>query len=84
MTLQSISFARTSYFISDFDKNFWREMTLRDIPKSQKTAEIMDYCSRHPSSDISYIVYDIKLDLFDVDDIIDELESEGIRLDVRY
>ena len=76
--------ARTAYFNGDFDRNFQREMTLRDIPKSQKRREIIEYCIKHPSADISDIVYDLQLDLFDVDDIIDELESEGMKLDVKY
>ena len=59
-------------------------MILRNIPKSQKRREILEYCMKHPSSDISDIVYDLQLDLFDVDDIIDELESEGMNLDVQY
>ena len=76
--------ARTAYFNSDFDKNFQREMSLRDIPKSQKVEEIIEYCKKHPSPDISDIVYDLQLDLFDVDDIIDELESNGEELNVQY
>ena len=76
--------ARTSYFNSDFDKNMQREMSLRDIPKSQKEKEIIEYCKKHPHPDLSDIVFDLRLDLFDVDDIIEELESSGMDLNVEY
>ena len=46
--------------------------------------EILEYCKNHPTSDISDIVFDLRLDLFDVDDIIDELEENGIKLDIKY
>lgn len=76
--------ARTAYFNGDFDKNMQREMTLRDIPKSQQKEEIIQYCKKHPSPDLSDVVFDLRLDLFDVDDIIDELEENGIHLDIQY
>ena len=76
--------ARTAYFNSDFDKNMQREMTLREIPKSQKKEEVLEYCKNHPSADISDIVFDLRLDLFDVDEIIDELKEEGKKLDVKF
>ena len=76
--------ARTAYFNSDFDKNMQREMTLREIPKSQKKEEILEYCKNHPSADISDIVFDLRLDLFDVDEIIDKLKEEGKKLEVKF
>ena len=76
--------ARNAYFNSDFDKNMQREMTLREIPKEQQRKEIIEYCKRHPSPDLSDMVYDLRLDLFDVDDVIDELEMEGMELNVIY
>ena len=71
--------ARTAYFNGDFDKNLQREMTIRDIPKNQQKAEVIEYCKNHPNPDFSDIIYDLRLDIFDVDDIIDE---EGLK--VRY
>ena len=71
--------ARQSYFNNSFDKNLQREMTLRDIPKSQKEKEIIEYCQKHPHPDLSDVVFDLQLDLFDVDEIVDELD-----LDVRF
>lgn len=76
--------ARTAYFNSDFDRNMQREMSLRDIPKSQKEKEIIEYCKKHPHPDLSDMVFDLRLDLFDVDDIIEELESSGMDLNVEY
>lgn len=76
--------ARTAYFNSDFDKNIQREMSLREIPKHQMEKEIIEYCNRHPNPDFSDIVYYLQLDIFDVDEIIDELEQKGIKLNVKY
>ena len=76
--------ARNAYFNNDFDKNLQREMSLRDIPKSQMKKEILEYCQNNPNPDLSDIVFDLQLELFDVDDIIDEIESEGIDLNVKW
>ena len=76
--------ARTAYFNSDFDRNFQREMSLRDIPKAQQVKEIIEYCQTHETVDLSDLVYDLQLDLFDVDDILDELAEKGIDLNVKY
>ena len=76
--------ARTAYFNNDFDRNMQREMTIRDIPKSQMKKEIIEYCRDNPNPDLSDIVYDLQLDLFDVDSLIDEIESEGIELNVKW
>ena len=37
--------ARAAYFNNDFDENFQREITLRDIPKAQQVKEIIEYCN---------------------------------------
>ena len=76
--------ARTSYFNSDFDKNMQREMSLRDIPKSQKEKEIIEYLNIHENVDLSDLVFDLQLDLFDVDEILDELAEKGIDFNVKY
>ena len=76
--------ARTSYFNSDFDKNMQREMSLRDIPKSQKEKEIIEYLNTHENVDLSDLVFDLQLDLFDVDEILDELAEKGFEINVRY
>lgn len=76
--------ARTAYFNHDLDRNMQREMSLREIPKSQQKKEIIEYCLKHPSPDLSDLVYDLRLDIFDVDGIIDELEGRGIELNVEY
>lgn len=76
--------ARTSYFNSDFDKNMQREMSLRDIPKSQKEKEIIEYLNIHENVDLSDLVFDLQLDLFDVDEILDELAEKGFEINVRY
>lgn len=76
--------ARTAYFNNDFDKNMQREMSLREIPKTQMENEIIQYCKKHPNPDFSDVVYDLQLDIFDVDDIIDKLESSGMKLNIKY
>lgn len=76
--------ANTAYFNSDFDKNMQREMSLRDIPKSQQEKEIIDYCNIHENVDLSDLIFDLQLDLFDVDEILDELSQKGIELNVNY
>lgn len=76
--------ARTAYFNNYNNGIIQREMSFRDIPKSQQVEEIIEYCKTHKNPHISDIVYDLQLELFAVDDIIDELEQEGIELDVQY
>lgn len=76
--------AQTAYFNGEFDENFQREMTIREIPKERQIEEILRYCRSHENPNISDIVFDLQLDLFDVDDIIDELEEDGIALNVEY
>lgn len=76
--------ARTAYFNNDFDENYQREMTLREIPKEQQIKEIIEYCKTHENPNISDIVFDLQLDLFEVDTIIDELEDKGMKLNINY
>lgn len=76
--------AKTAYFNNDFDKNLQREMTLREIPKSQMKKEIIEYCADMPNPDISDIVFDLQLDLFDVDELIDEIENDGMKLNIKW
>lgn len=76
--------ARTAYFNNYNDGIIQREMSFRDIPKSQQREEIIEYCRIHKNPNISDIVYDLQLKLFDVDDIINELEESGVELNVRY
>lgn len=76
--------ARTAYFSNDFDENYQREMTIREIPKEQQVTEILEYCKSNENPNISDMVFDLQLDLFDVDRIIDGLEENGINLNVEY
>jgi hypothetical protein len=63
--------ARTAYFNNYNNGVIQREMSFRDIPKSQQVDEIIEYCKTHDNPNISDIVYDLQLSLFEVDDIID-------------
>ena len=59
-------------------------MSFREIPKSQQVDEIIEYCRTHDNPNISDIVFDLQLELFAVDDILDELDEKGIHLNVKY
>ena len=76
--------ARTTYFNNDRNGIIQREMTLREIPKEQQVKEIINYCSEHENPNLSDLLFDLQLDLLDVDSIIDELEEKGIKLNVEY
>ena len=76
--------ARTAYFNNYNDGIIQREMSFRQIPKCQQVEEVIEYCRSHDNPNISDIVYDLQLKLFDVDDIISELEKKGMKLNVRY
>lgn len=76
--------ARTAYFNNYNNGIIQREMSFREIPKSQQVEEIMEYCQTHDNPNISDIVYDLQLSLFEVDDVLDELEQKGITLNVQY
>ena len=76
--------ARTAYFNNYNNGIIQREMSFREIPKEQQEKEIIEYCKTHKNPHISNIVYDLQLNLFDVDDIIDELEEKGLKLNVQY
>ena len=76
--------ARTAYFNNDRNGIIQREMTLREIPKEQQVEEIIDYCKRHENPRLSDLLFDLQLDLFDVDTILDELEEKGFNLNVEY
>ena len=76
--------ARTAYFNNYNNGIIQREMSFREIPKENQEKEIIEYCKTHKNPNISNIVYDLQLNLFDVDDIIDELEEKGLKLNVQY
>ena len=76
--------ARTAYFNNYNHGIIQREVGFRKIPKQQQEKEIIDYCKIHKNPNISDIVYDLQLELFDVDDIITELEEKGISLNLEY
>lgn len=76
--------AKTAYFNNSFDKNHQREMTIRTIPKAQQKREIIEYCKAHENPNFSDIVFDLQLDIFDVDEMIDEITEEGLHLNINY
>lgn len=76
--------ARTTYFNNDRKGIIQREMTLREIPKEQQVEEIINYCKEHENPNLSDLLFELQLDLFNVDSILDELEEKGINLNVEY
>lgn len=76
--------AGTAYFNNDRNGIIQREMTLREIPKEQQVEEIINYCQHHDKPNLSDLLFELQLDLFEVDAIIDELEEKGINLNVEY
>lgn len=76
--------ARTAYFNNYNNGIIQREISFREIPKSQQIEEIIEYCKTHDNPNISDIVYDLQLSLFEVDDILDELEQKGMKFNVEY
>ncbi len=76
--------ARTAYFNNYNGGIIQREMSFRDIPKSPERHEIIEYLKTHDNPNISDIVYDLQLPLFDVNDILDELEENGMKFHVEY
>ena len=53
-------------------------ITLRDIPHTQQIEEIIDYMSEHEVADALEIADALRLDVFDVNDIMAELIKQGI------
>ena len=53
-------------------------ITLRDIPYKQQKEEIIDYAEKHRVVDALEIAEELRLDVFDVNDIMVELIKEGI------
>ena len=76
--------AQSAYFNNEFDDNYLREVTLRDIPKNQQIAEIMEYCRCHENPNFSDMLFDLRLDIFEADRIVDELKDSGIDLNIEY
>ncbi len=54
------------------------EIDLRDIPRKQKKEEIIEYCEKNKTVLLSDIANDLSLDIFEVNEILDELIEEGI------
>ena len=53
-------------------------ITLRDISYEQQKEEIIDYAEKHRVVDALEIADELRLDVFDVNDIMVELIKEGI------
>ncbi len=64
--------------LSDNLDFFDEEMVLRDISSTQMRNEIIDYMEKHGTGDALEISEALKLDVFDVNEIMVELINEGI------
>lgn len=76
--------ARTAYFNNYNNGIIQREVGFREIPKEQQEKEIIEYCKTHKNPNISDMVFDLRLELFDIDDVVSELEDKGINLNIKY
>lgn len=59
------------------------EVTLRDIPLSQKREEIIYYAKTHGIFDAADIGDALNLDIFEVDDIMTDLINEGVLEEIK-
>lgn len=75
--------ARTAYFNNDYDGSVECEIKLRDIPKNQQKAEIIEYCNNHEDIFALDIEEQLEIDFLDVCEILDELESEGVIKEIK-
>ena len=64
--------------LSDNLDVFDDEITLRDISHSQMRNEVIDYMKKHSIGDALEISDALRLDVFDVNEIMVELIKEGI------
>ena len=65
--------------------NRMEEIVLRDIPLSQQRTEIIEYAKEHKNEivDAEIIANALRLDVFDVDDIMTELIKENILEEIK-
>lgn len=70
--------ARTAYFNTYTNYEIQREITLRDIPKKQRKAEIISYCETHNILDSWKIAEELRLETNEVEEILEELKKEKI------
>lgn len=70
--------ARTAYFNTYKNYEIEREITLRDIPKKQQKEEIINYTKNHDLIDSFEISDELRLDVNDVEEILEELQIENI------
>lgn len=70
--------ARTAYFNTYKNYEIEREITLREIPKKQQKEEIIDYVSNHDIIDSFEISDELRLDIDDIEEILDELRLNKV------
>ena len=70
--------ARTAYFNTYKNYEIEREITLRDIPKKQQKEEIINYTKNHNLIDSFEISDELRLDVNDIEEILEELQIENI------
>lgn len=75
--------ARTSYFNNDYCGGVESEMLIRDAPKDLQKPEIIQYCQDHDDIFAPDIEKVSKLDFFDICEVLDELESEGMICEIK-
>ena len=70
--------ARTAYFNPGCNYEINIEITLREIPREQQREEILDYCKSHDTIDSSEIAFELRLESYEVNEILEELKNENM------
>ncbi len=58
--------------------NEYEIIEMRELPHDEARKEILNFCEKEQNFDISTIADELKLDIFYVNNIVEELIEEGI------
>lgn len=79
--VESGFFINSSDFLREAIRDKLREydiIEIRDLPHDEAKKEIIEFCQKKQTFDISIIADELKLDIFFVNNIVEELIEEGI------
>jgi len=74
-------FINSSDFLREAIRDKLKEydiIEIRDLPHDEAKKEILEFCQKEQTFDISTIADELKLDIFFVNNIVEELIEEGI------
>jgi len=76
-TIRISKYEKIVFKMNNIDKDY-EVIELRDLPLDEARKEILNFCEKEQTFDISIIADELKLDIFYVNNIIEELIEEGI------